>query len=77
MSTEHAATEPAPTSLNTDKVQSAAETLSPGVEHLELTAPDGPPSKARKSKSSGRRPKTQPADSGTAPALPLLTGIEA
>lgn len=76
VSTEHAATEPAPTSPNTDRLHSAAVTLSPGVEQLELTAPDGPPSKARKSKSSVRRPKTQPADDGTAPAFPLLTGIE-
>ena len=76
VSTGHAATEPAPTSLNTDRLHSAAETLSPGVEQLELTAPNGPPSKARKSKSSVRRPKTQPVDSRMAPVLPLLTGIE-
>jgi len=76
VSTEHAATEPAPTSLNTDWLDPAAETLSPRVEQLELTAPEGPPPKAKKSKSHVRRPKTQPADSATTPALPLLTGIE-
>lgn len=71
-----AATEPEPVSLDTHILQPADETLLPSVAQLELTAPDSPPPKARKGKPPVRKPKILPADSSTAPALPLLAAFE-
>jgi hypothetical protein len=71
-----AATVSAPTSLKTDIPQRAVETLLTGVEQLELTALDSPPSKGKKGKPAPRKPKMPPVDSTTAPALPLLTQFE-
>jgi hypothetical protein len=66
----------APTPLKADILQPVDETLLPGVEQLDLTAPDNPPPKAKKGKSVMRKPKMPPADSSTAPALPLLAQFE-
>ena len=71
-----AATEPAPTSLTADMPQQAVENLVPGVEQRELTAPDNPPLKAKKTKPAMRKPKIQPDDSSTAKVLPLLAAFE-
>lgn len=71
-----AATEPAPRTLDTNITPPTDATLLPGVEQLELTAPDNPPAKARKSRPVICKSKTQTADSSTAPALPLLTAFE-
>jgi hypothetical protein len=66
----------APTALKPDVPQLADDALLPGVEGLELTARDNRPPKIKKGKSVMRKPKTPPADSGTAPALPLLAQFE-